>query len=122
MRLPWTRYSLPWSAPPPRIWIDETVMPMMGRRGYVWLVKTDGAAFIVATPSRSGQVAHTLFDCLIGKYSTADGHIVHKKLFKVHRCRSHELNVAKDLATRGGAVASATGSLINCVAYTMPPR
>ena len=74
----------------------------MGGRGYVWLVRTDEATFIVATPSRSEQVVHTFFDCLIGKYATADGYVVHKKLFKVQRCWSHKLNIAKDLAIRGG--------------------
>ncbi len=84
------------------IQIDEATMPMMDGRGYVWLVRTDEVTFIVATPSRSEQVVHTFFDCLIGKYATADGYIVHKKLFKVQRCWSHELNIAKDLAIRGG--------------------
>ena len=84
------------------IQIDEATMPMMGRRGHLWLVRTDEATFIVATPSRSAQVVHTFFYCLISKLATTDGYIVYKGLFKAQRCWSHEMNVARDLAIRGG--------------------
>ena len=84
------------------IQIDETHMPVNGKRGYVWLVRIDKATFIVVTTTRSGDVIPTFFEALIGKYAVTDGYVVYPKFMEVQRCWSHELRQAEKLAIDGG--------------------
>ena len=84
------------------IGIDETVIIINGKRGYVWLVRTDKATYVVVTPSRAGQVIPTFFEELIGKKAKVDGYQVYKSYFEISRCWSHELIHAERLAIQDG--------------------
>ena len=82
--------------------IDETTIIINGKRGYVWMVRTDKATYAVVTPSRSGQVIPTFFVELIGKNAKVDGYATYKRYFGISRCWSHELLHAEGLAINGG--------------------
>ena len=84
------------------IGIDETTIIINGKRGYVWLVRTDKATYAVVTPSRAGEVIPMFFAELIGKRAMADGYKAYPKFFDICRCCSHELVEAENLAIIGG--------------------
>ena len=65
------------------IGIDETPIIINGKRGYVWLVRTDKATYVVVTPSRAGEVIPTFFAELIGKRAMVDGYKVYPRFFDV---------------------------------------
>ena len=103
------------------IGIDETVIIINGKRGYVWLVRTDRATYVVVTPSRSAQVIPTFFAELIGKKAKVDGYQAYKQFFEISRCWSHELLHAERLAIREAWEACTTSSLTSCGTSTIPP-
>lgn len=87
----------------PYVQIDETPFPVNGKRGYMWLVRTGRAMFVMATTTRSSEVIPTFFGALIGKYATTDRYAAYPKFVKMQRCWSHELLQAEGLAIKGGA-------------------
>ena len=84
------------------IGIDETPIIINGKRGYVWLVRTDKATYVVVTPSRAGEVIPTFFAELVGKRAMVDGYRAYPRFFDVCRCWSHELAQAENLTIKGG--------------------
>ena len=81
---------------------DETYIRVNGKRGYVWIARTDRATFVVATTTRSSEIIPTFFGALIGKYAVVDGYAAYPRFVKVQRCWSHELLHAERLAINGG--------------------
>ena len=76
--------------------IDETRYTVNGKIGYVWVVRTDRAAFVLPMGSRSGLVLSTYFSGLADKPVVVDGYAVYPGFFKtIQRCWAHILRDAE---------------------------
>ena len=76
--------------------IDETRYTVNGKIGYVWVVRTDRAAFVLHMGSRSGLVLSTYFSGLADKPVVVDGYAVYPGFFKtIQRCWAHILRDAE---------------------------
>ena len=80
----------------PFLGIDETHYSINGKRGYVWVVRTDRAVFILALPTRAGAVLPAYFRELLDKPVVVDGYGAYATYFKVmQRCWAHILRGAE---------------------------
>ena len=76
--------------------IDETYYSVNGKKGYVWVVRTDRATLVIALPTRSGQVIPTHMAELLDKPVTTDGYSPYLTYFKIlQRCWAHILRGAE---------------------------
>ena len=76
----------------PFLGMDETHYSINGKRGYVWVVRTPTAVYILALPTRSGAVLPTHFKEILDKKVVADGYTVYATHFKIlQRCWAHIL-------------------------------
>ena len=84
----------------PWIQIDETMFKRGdGKWGYVWVVYTSEAAFVLFSPTRAGAVLDIHFDWIRGKVALADGYKAYKSFFKrLQRCIRHLLAETEKLA------------------------
>ena len=77
--------------------IDETRYSMNGEIGYVWVVRTDRATFVLPIGSRGGLVLSTYFSELADKPVVVDGYAVYPSFFKtIQRCWAHILRDAEE--------------------------
>ena len=77
--------------------IDETVMPVNGKRMYVWVVSTKDKTCFVVAPSRAGVVLQIYFPNIRSRI-TSDGYAVYKQFGKRQHCWAHILYEAKFMA------------------------
>ena len=85
----------------PFLGIDETYYSVNGRKGYVWVVRTDRAVFILALPTRAGAVLPAYFRELLDKPVVVDGYSAYATYFRViQRCWSHILGAAEEAYVR----------------------
>ena len=77
--------------------IDETVMPINGKRGYVWGVSTKEKTCFVVSASRGGAVLMINFPDIKSKI-VSDGYSVYKSFSIRQHCWAHILNEAKFLS------------------------
>ena len=76
--------------------IDETRYSVNGKIGYVWVVRTDRAAFALPMGTGGGLVLSTYFSGLADKPVVVDGYAVYPGPFKtIQRCRAHILRDAE---------------------------
>ena len=77
--------------------IDETRYSMNGKIGYVWVVRTDRATFVLPIGSRGGLVLSTYFGELVDKPVVVDGYAAYPGFFKtIQRCWAHILRDAEE--------------------------
>ena len=80
----------------PFLGIDETHYSINGKKGYVWVVRTPTAVYILAPPTRSGTVLPTHFREILDRKVVADGYTVYAIYFKIlQRCWAHILRDAE---------------------------
>ena len=83
--------------------IDETHYSVNGKIGYVWVVRTDRAAFVLPMGSRGGLVMSTYLGGLADKPVMVDGYAVYPGFFKtIQRCRAHILQDAEEAYVSAG--------------------
>ena len=83
--------------------IDETRYSMNGEIGYVWVVRTDRATFVLPIGSRGGLVLSTYFSELADKPVVVDGYAVYPSFFKtIQRCWAHILRDAEEAYVSAG--------------------
>ncbi len=81
---------------------DESHMKMNGKKGYVWLVTTGDATYLVAAPSRAALVINAHFARLLGKPVVVDGYTVYNMFPVKQRCWVHLLRAAEEYAIKNG--------------------
>ena len=83
--------------------IDETRYSVNGKIGYVWVVRTDRAAFVLPMGSRGELVLSTYFSGLADKPVVVDGYAVYPSFFKtIQRCWAHILRDAEEAYVSAG--------------------
>ena len=87
----------------PFVQFDESSLKMNGRKGYVWLVTTGDATYLVAAPSRAAIILDKYFGKLLGIPVVVDGYTVYNAFPVKQRCWVHILRKAEKFAiTKGG--------------------
>ena len=81
---------------------------MNGRKGYVWLVTTDDATYLVAAPSRAAIILDKYFSKLLDIPVVVDGYTVYNAFPVKQRCWVHILRKAEKFAIRKG------GNYLSC--------
>ena len=87
---------------------DESSFKMNGKRGYVWLVTTEDATYLVAAPSRAAIILDTYFGKLLDMPIVSDGYVVYNAFPVKQRCWVHILRKAEKYAIRKG------GNYLSC--------
>ena len=83
--------------------IDETRYSMNGKIGYVWVVRTDRAAFALPMGTGGGLVLSTYFGGLADKPVVVDGYAAYPGPFKtIQRCWAHILRDAEEAYVSAG--------------------
>ena len=90
------------------IQFDESSFKMNGKKGYVWLVTTLDATYLVAAPSRAAIMLDTYFGKLLDMPVVADGYAAYNLFPVKQRCWVHILRKAEKYAIRKG------GSYLSC--------
>ena len=85
----------------PFVQFDESSLKMNGRKGYVWLVTTDDATYLVAAPSRAAIILDKYFGRLL-HMPVVDGYTVYNAFPVKQRCWVHILRKAEKFAIRKG--------------------
>ena len=75
---------------------------MNGKKGYVWLVTTRDATYLVAAPSRAAIMLDTYFGKLLDMPVVADGYAAYNLFPVKQRCWVHILRKAEKYAIRKG--------------------
>ena len=75
---------------------DEAVMRMNGKKGYIWLVTTPDATYVVAAPSREAIILELYFQKMLHLPSVTDGYVAYDILPIRQRCWVHILLKAKE--------------------------
>ena len=83
---------------------DESPFKMNGKKGYVWLVTTKDATYLVAAPSRAAAVLDVHFGRPYGVPVVIDGYGVYGAFPVKQRCWIHILRKAERLACRHGGI------------------
>ena len=86
---------------------DESSLKINGKKGYVWLVTTDDATYLVAAPSRAAIILDKYFSRLLN-IPVVDGYTVYNAFPVKQRCWVHILRKAEKFAIRRG------GSYLSC--------
>ena len=87
----------------PFVQFDESSLKMNGRKGYVWLVTTGDATYLVAAPSRAAIILDKYFGKLLDIPVVVDGYTVYNAFPVKQRCWVHILRKAEKFAiTKGG--------------------
>ena len=92
----------------PFVQFDESSLKMNGRKGYVWLVTTGDATYLVAAPSRAAIILDKYFSRLLGMPVVVDGYTVYNVFPVKQRCWVHILRKAEKFAIRKG------GNYLSC--------
>ena len=87
---------------------DESSLKMNGKKGYVWLVTTGDATYLVAAPSRAAIILDKYFSRLLGMPVVVDGYTVYNAFPIKQRCWVHILRKAEKFAIRKG------GNYLSC--------
>ena len=83
---------------------DESSFKMNGKKGYVWLVTTSDATYLVAAPSRAAIMLDIYFGKLLDVPIVSDGYVVYNAFPVKQRCWVHILRKAEKYAIRKGGV------------------
>ena len=75
---------------------DESSFKMNGKKGYVWLVTTEDATYLVAAPSRAAIILDTYFGKLLDMPIVSDGYVVYNAFPVKQRCWVHILRKAEN--------------------------
>ena len=70
----------------PFVQFDESSLKMNGRKGYVWLVTTGDATYLVAAPSRAAIVLDRYFSRLLDMPVVVDGYTAYNAFPVKHLC------------------------------------
>ncbi len=92
----------------PFVQFDESSFKMNGKKGYVWLVTTKDATYLVAAPSRAAIMLDRHFGRLLGMPVVVDGYTVYNAFPVKQRCWVHILRKAEKHAIKKG------GNYLSC--------
>ena len=92
----------------PFVQFDESSLKMNGRKGYVWLVTTGDATYLVAAPSRAAIILDRYFSRLLDIPVVVDWYTVYNAFPIKQRCGVHILRKAEKFAIRKG------GNYLSC--------
>ena len=92
----------------PFVQFDESSFKMNGKKGYVWLVTTKDATYLVAAPSRAAIMLDRHFGRLLGMPVVVDGYTVYNAFPVKQRCWVHILRKAEKYAIKKG------GNYLSC--------
>ena len=82
--------------------LDESVIKMNGKKGYVWLATSGDATYLVAAPSRAAAVLDLHFGGLLGMPAVTDGYAAYGAIPVRQRCWVHLLREAEKHAVKNG--------------------